>query len=104
LLKNISTFYTLVCGKHAPEGKSKPSRERTAINLEMKIRIICKYEGRESFSASALCFVVSTLNTILKGAAATKQPLKGMAVMKSMMMMIKKTEDAISEMGKLLPI
>jgi hypothetical protein len=50
----------------------------------MKIRIICKYEGGESLYAIALGLVVSTVNTIVKDAAAIKEPLKGMAMMKSM--------------------
>jgi hypothetical protein len=32
-------------GMQAPEGKSEPSNKRIAIDLEMKIRMVRKYEG-----------------------------------------------------------
>jgi hypothetical protein len=54
----------MVSGKHKREGKSQPSQKHTAIDLEMKIRIICKYEGGQSLSA---------LNTIVKDAAHIRQ-------------------------------
>jgi hypothetical protein len=31
-------------GKRAPEGRSEPSRKRTAIDLRMKIRMIREYK------------------------------------------------------------
>jgi hypothetical protein len=40
-------------GKQAPEGKSEPFHKRTAIDLEIKIRMIHKYEGGQSLSALA---------------------------------------------------
>lgn len=43
LSKNIFIFCAMTGGKHAPEGKSKPSPKLTAIELEMKLRMICKY-------------------------------------------------------------
>jgi hypothetical protein len=49
-------------GKQAPEGRSEPSPKRMAINLGMQRRVTCKYEGGQSLS------VVSTVNTIEKGA------------------------------------
>jgi hypothetical protein len=39
----------MVGGKRASEGKSKPFCEHTAIEFEMKIGMICKYEGGQIF-------------------------------------------------------
>jgi hypothetical protein len=66
-------FCAMAGGKHAPEGKS-----------EMKIRIICKYEGRQSLSAIAheLGFAISTVNTIFKDAACIIEHVKGTPMMK----------------------
>jgi hypothetical protein len=46
LLQNIFIFRTMTAGKSAPERKSEPSHKCTAIDLEMKMRLIHKYEGR----------------------------------------------------------
>jgi hypothetical protein len=35
-------------GKRVPKGKSEPSCKHTGIDLEMKIRMIHKYEGGQS--------------------------------------------------------
>jgi hypothetical protein len=43
----------MVGGKLAPEGKCEPSDKCTAADLEMKVRMICKYEGDQSLSAVA---------------------------------------------------
>jgi hypothetical protein len=84
----------MASGKHAPEGKSRSSHECIAIDLEMKMRMIHKYEGGQRLSAIAceLGFVVSSLNTIMKGTA----------MMKLTIIIAKKHEDVISEMEKLL--
>jgi hypothetical protein len=37
----------------APKG-SAPSCKRSAIDLEIKIRMVCKYEGGQSLSAIAI--------------------------------------------------
>jgi hypothetical protein len=54
--------------KRSSEEKCEPSRKYTATDLEMKIRMIRKYECEQSLSATAceLGFVVSTVNTVLK--------------------------------------
>jgi hypothetical protein len=57
LLKNIFIFCAEAGGKCAPKGESKPYDKCTALDLELKM--IHKYEGRESSSS----FVVSTVNT-----------------------------------------
>jgi hypothetical protein len=50
-------------GKREPEGRGEPSRKHTAIDVEMKKRMIRNYEGGQSLSAIArgLHFVVSTI-------------------------------------------
>jgi transposase-like protein len=90
-------------GKRAPKEKTKPSRKRTTIDLEMKIRIIRKYEGGQSLTAISreLGFAVSTVNTIVKDAARIKEHVKGTAMLKSTIITMKR-EGAISEMEKLL--
>jgi hypothetical protein len=40
-------------GKQAPQRRSEPSPKCVAIDLGMKRRIICKYEGGQSLSAIA---------------------------------------------------
>jgi hypothetical protein len=40
-------------GKEMPERKSEPSREFTAIDLEMKVRVVHKCEGVQNLSAFA---------------------------------------------------
>jgi hypothetical protein len=96
-------FCAMVGGKRAPKEKTEPSRKRTAIDLEMKIRIIHKYEGGQSLSAISreLGFAVSTVNTIVKDAARIKEHVKGTAMLNSTII-TKKREGAISEMEKLL--
>jgi hypothetical protein len=66
LLQNIFIFYALAGGKCAPEEKSEQSNNHTAINLETKIRMICKYEGVQRLSTIApeLGFAVSTVITV----------------------------------------
>jgi hypothetical protein len=61
----------MVGGKCAPEGKSKPSHKCTAIDLELKITMICKYGSGQSLSVIAceLGFMVLAANTIMKDAA-----------------------------------
>jgi hypothetical protein len=46
LLQNIFIFSTMAAGKRAPEGKSEPSHKCIAIDLDVKMRLIHKYEGR----------------------------------------------------------
>jgi hypothetical protein len=45
LLKNIFVFWAMARGEHASEGKREPSHKCTAIDSEMKIRVIHKYKG-----------------------------------------------------------
>jgi hypothetical protein len=92
-------------GKRAPKGKTEPSHKRTAIDLEMKIRIIRKYEGGQRLSAISreLVFAVSTVNAIVKDATRIKEHVKGTAMMKSTII-TKKHEGAINEMEKLLTV
>jgi hypothetical protein len=80
-------------GKRAPKEKTEPSRKRTTIDLEMKIRIKRKYEGGQSLSAISRerGFAVTNVNTIVKGTAMLKSTIITM-----------KREGAISEMEKLL--
>jgi hypothetical protein len=56
----------MVGSKHAPEAKCEPSGKRTAADLEMKVRMICKYEGDQSLSAAAceLGFLLSTVTSL----------------------------------------
>jgi hypothetical protein len=56
-------------GKHTAERKSEDSREHAVNDLEMKIRMIHKYEGRQSLSAVVHDFV----NTIIKDSACIKE-------------------------------
>jgi hypothetical protein len=60
LAENNSISCATVVGKHAPERKSEPFTKRIDIDLEMKIRIICKYEVGKSFSAIACELDVNT--------------------------------------------
>jgi hypothetical protein len=48
-------------GKRAPEGRGKPSCKLTVIVLELKIKMIHKYEGGQSSSeiARELGFAIS---------------------------------------------
>jgi hypothetical protein len=73
----------MACGKHAPEIKSEPSRKHTAIDLEIKIRMMCKYECGQGLSAVAheLGCTVLTMNTNGKDAACIKEFMKGKTMM-----------------------
>jgi hypothetical protein len=56
LVKDIFLVCTTSGSKRAPEGK-KLSHKHAAIDLEMKIRMVCNFEGGKSLSAIALtCF------------------------------------------------
>nr|XP_023694244.1 tigger transposable element-derived protein 1-like [Paramormyrops kingsleyae] len=92
-------------GKRPRECKSESARKRTAINLELKIKIIRKYEAGQCLSAIAREFGLanSTVNTIVKDAARIKQHVKGTACLKSTII-TKRREGAISEMEKLLTL
>jgi hypothetical protein len=76
-----------------------------SIDLEMKIRMIHKSEGGHSLSTIACVhgFAVPTVNTIVKDGAHIKEHVKGMAVMKSVII-TKNHEGAISKMEKLLTL
>jgi hypothetical protein len=54
--------------KHAPEVKSKSSCKCTGTDLEMKVRMIYKYEGVQSLSEISCehAFAISTVNDIVK--------------------------------------
>lgn len=62
--------------KCACVGRSKASYKHTAIDLEMKIRIMHKYEGECEFG-----FVELFVNAIVKDAPHTKEHEKGMTMM-----------------------
>nr|XP_023648729.1 tigger transposable element-derived protein 1-like isoform X2 [Paramormyrops kingsleyae] len=91
--------------KRLNERKSESVRKRTVIDLELKMKIIRKYEGGQSLSAIAREFglAVSTINTIVKDAARIKQHVRRAACLKSTII-TKKREGAISEMEKLLTL
>jgi hypothetical protein len=61
-------------GKRASEGKGEPSQKHTAIDLEMEIYLLHKYESEQHSSAVACGFdlTVTTLNTIMKDGAHMK--------------------------------
>jgi hypothetical protein len=44
---------TMAGGKCAREGNSEPSHKRTTVDLELKLRMIRKYEGAQSLPAIA---------------------------------------------------
>jgi hypothetical protein len=83
-LVNVFIFNAITGGKCAPEGKSEPSCKCNAIDLEMKIRMVHRYEcGQILFAISCvLGFMVSTVNTIVKDAAHMKEHVKGIAPVK----------------------
>jgi hypothetical protein len=60
------------------DGKSETSHKCTTIHLEMKTRMICKYDGGHSLSAITreLGLAVSTENTFVKDAAMHKRTWK----------------------------
>jgi transposase-like protein len=86
------------CGETA-----QPIRKRTKIDLEMKIKMIKKYEGGQSLSAIAreLGLSASTVNTTVKDADRIKEHVKGAAPLKSTLI-TKQRSGAVYEMGKLL--
>jgi hypothetical protein len=49
LLNNIFIFCAMAGGKRAPEGRGEPSCILTVIDLELKIKMIRKYEGGQKF-------------------------------------------------------
>jgi hypothetical protein len=57
LLMLIFIFCVVASGKCASEGNSEPSHKRTAIDLQIKIRMIHKYKGwkRRMLSCGMLC-------------------------------------------------
>jgi hypothetical protein len=69
----------MVGGKCIPEGRKKPFYKHTALALEMKIRMILKYEGGQSLSATRheLGFAVSIMNTIMKDIPHIKEYMVG---------------------------
>jgi hypothetical protein len=73
----------MACGKLAPEVRSEPFYKHPAIDLKIKIRMVCKYERGQSLSAIAheLGCTVSTMNTNGIDAACVKEHKKGMAMM-----------------------
>jgi hypothetical protein len=101
----ILIFCIMAGGKRAREGNSEPSCKCTTIDLELKLRMIRKYKGGQSLSASTreLSLAVSTVNTIVKNVSHIKEHVTGMACMKSMVIP-KRCEGAITEMVKLLTI
>jgi hypothetical protein len=86
-------------GERVPRRKSEPSHKCTAIDLERKTGMLCKYEDGQSLSAIApeLGFVVLT---IVKDAARIKERVTGKVLMN--LILAKKRGGAISEMEKLL--
>jgi hypothetical protein len=89
--------------KLAPRRKSRATHKCTAIDLEIKIRMIHKYVGEQSLSAIAfeLDFLVLTMNTFVKDAARIKECVTRITKMKSVIL-TKKCEVAIIGMEKLL--
>jgi hypothetical protein len=71
-------------GKLAPEGKSKLHHKHTPTDLDMKMRIMHKYECGQSLSAVAheLGFAVLHVNTTMKDAAHIKEHVKATSMMK----------------------
>lgn len=93
-------------GKQPGENKSAgASRKRKVIDLEMKMRMINKFEGGQSLSSISreLGFAASTVSTILKDSARIKEHVRGSAPLKSTVI-TKKRSGAIYEMEKLLTI
>ncbi|XP_066471494.1 tigger transposable element-derived protein 1-like isoform X2 [Tiliqua scincoides] len=93
-------------GKRPGVNKSSgASRKRKVIDLEMKMRMINKYEGGQSLSSISreLGFAASTVSTILKDSARIKEHVRGSAPLKSTVI-TKKRSGAIYEMEKLLTI
>jgi hypothetical protein len=84
LINNILIFCAMAGDKCARVGRSKPSYKHTAIDLEMKIRMIHKYEGGQCLSAITceFGFVELSVNAIVKDGAHTKEHEEGMTMMK----------------------
>jgi hypothetical protein len=83
--------------------KSEPSSECTTIDLDMKIKVRCKYKSGQILSTTALelGFSVSTVNTIMKDAAHIKEHVK-ITAMIMLMIITKRCKGVINEMEKLL--
>ena len=84
---------------------SQHMRKRSKIDLEMKMKMIKKYETGQSLSAIGreLGLSVSTVNTIVKDADRIKEHVRRSAPMKSTII-TKQRSRAIYEMEKLLTI
>lgn len=84
---------------------SQQVRKRSKIDLQMKMKIINKYESGHSLSSIAreLCLPVSTVNTIVKDADRIKEHVKGCAPLRSTVI-TRQRSGAIYEMEKLLTI
>jgi sugar lactone lactonase YvrE len=69
LLKIFSILYSGL------QLKYKPSRKHTAIDLEIKLRMILKYEDGQNLSGivHGVGFAISTVNTIVKDVAQIKE-------------------------------
>jgi hypothetical protein len=70
LVKNNFIFCSTAGGKRVPKGYSEPSCKYIAIDLEMKIRMVCKCEGGQSLSATArklgfACKLYLSINTCM---------------------------------------
>ena len=84
----------------------RPIRKRTKIDLEMKLKLISKYEnglGNMSAVAREFGLSVSTVNSIVKDAERIKEHVKRSALLKSTII-TKHRAIAIDEMEKLLII
>jgi transposase-like protein len=69
----------MMSGKRQRDGKSaQPIRKRTEIDLKMKTKMIKKYEGGQSLSATVreLGLSASTVNTTVKDADRIKEHVK----------------------------
>jgi len=84
---------------------SQHMRKRSKIDLEMKMKMITKYENGQSLSAISreLGLSVSTVNTIVKDADRIKEHVRGSAPIKSTVI-TKQRSRAIYETEKLLTI
>jgi hypothetical protein len=58
LVKNILFFFAITGGKCALEGRSKLSYKHIANDLEMKMRMVHKYECGQSLSALLMKLVL----------------------------------------------
>lgn len=83
----------------------KPRRKRAKIDLEMKMKIINKYEGGYNMSATAHQFGLSssTISSIVKDANRIKEHVMGLAPLKSTIITKQRT-GAIYQMEQLLKL